>query len=362
VLRRWLGRGERSAHRVVIRPDRSFEVAPDLTVLEAALRQGVPFPHSCRVGTCGTCKCRLVAGKVSELTDKAYVLTGEEIRAGFVLACQSLARTDLELELPQPLPAPEQAPPPVVHTAGTIAALRPLTHDILELVVDVDQPVTYRAGQYAEIFVPGVIEDETRETRSYSFASAPGSEPVKRVSFYVRRVPGGSFTRWLFDEAKPGQRLEGHGPYGDFWLRPADAPILCIAGGSGLAPIKALLEQAAHEGVTRDARLFFGARRREDLYAAAELDELAQRWCGRFEFVPVLSGESDDSDWSGERGFVTEALRCRVGGEIAGHHVYLCGPPPMVDAGLAVVRDAGVPEAHVHFDKFLDRSHLLSRG
>jgi NAD(P)H-flavin reductase/ferredoxin len=363
VLRRWLGRSEQTARRVAIRPgDRSIEVAGDLTVLEAALRHGVPFPHSCRVGTCGTCKCRLVSGKVTELSDKAYVLSGEEIRAGYVLACQSLARTNLEIELPEPLHAQDPAAPPVIQTGGTIAAIRPLTHDIVELVVEVDQPVVYRAGQYVEIFVPGVVEDELRETRSYSFASAPGPEPSKRVAFYVRHVPGGEFTTWLFREAKPGQRLEGHGPYGDFWLRPATAPILCMAGGSGLAPIKAMLEQAAGEGVARDVQLYFGARRREDLYAGPELAELEKRWRGKFSFVPVLSGEPEDSDWDGERGFVTEAVRRSLGAQIADHHVYVCGPPPMVDAALSVVRDAGVPDAHVHFDKFLDRSHLLARG
>jgi NAD(P)H-flavin reductase/ferredoxin len=363
VLRRWLGKAEKTDHRVVIRPgENAIALAPDLTVLEGALRAGLSFPHSCRVGTCGTCKCRLLSGKVTELSDKAYVLSGEEIRAGFVLACQSLARTDLELELPEPLAPHDPAAPGIIHTGGTIAALRPLTHDILELVVDTDQPVSYRAGQYVEIFVPGVVEDELRETRSFSFASAPGEKPTSRVSFYVRHVPGGTFTSWLFRDAMPGQRLEGHGPYGDFWLRPGAAPLLCVAGGSGLAPIKAILEQAADEGVARDVAVYFGARRREDLYAANEFEALARRWRGRFEFVPVLSGEPEDSEWNGARGFVSDAVRLALGTEIAGHHVYLCGPPPMVDAALAVVRDAGVPDANIHFDKFLDRSHTLVLG
>jgi NAD(P)H-flavin reductase/ferredoxin len=360
-MRRWFGGAEKIARRVVIRPgERAIEVAPELTVLEAALRQGLPFPHSCRVGTCGTCRCRLVSGRVKELSDKAYVLSGEEIRAGYVLACQSLAKSDLEIELPAPLGDDDAQP--VVRTGGTIAALRPLTHDIVELVVDVDQPVTYRAGQYAEIFVPGVVGDELRESRSYSFAHASGTERVSQVSFYVRHVPGGEFTSWLFQKAAPGQRLEGHGPYGDFWLRPGTAPLLCVAGGSGLAPIQAILEQAASEDVARDAALFFGARKREDLYALDAIVELANRWRGRFSFVPVLSAEPDDSDWPGERGFVTEAVRRSLGRSIAAHHVYLCGPPPMVDAALSIVRDAGTPAEHVHFDKFLDRSHLPSSG
>ena len=135
-----------------------------------------------------------------------------------------------------------------------------------------------------------------------------------------------------------------------------------LAGGSGLAPIKAILEQAASEGVARDVALYFGARTRADLYASPALEKLAASWRGRFAFVPVLSAEPDDSDWTGERGFVTEAVRRSLGGAIARHHVYLCGPPPMVDAALAVVRDAGTPEGQIYFDKFLDRSHLLPRA
>src|SRR5258705_3627612 len=128
VLRRWLGRSEQTAHRVAIRPgDCSIDVAPDLTVLEAALRQGVPFPHSCRVGTCGTCKCRLVSGKVYELSDKAYVLSGEELSGGFILACQSLPRSDVQLEVPNPPSELERLP--VVQRAGTITSVQRLTHD-----------------------------------------------------------------------------------------------------------------------------------------------------------------------------------------------------------------------------------------
>ena len=331
-----------------------------VTILEHALMKGVAFPHSCRVGTCGTCKARLVKGKVYELSDKAYTLSADELRDNYVLACQSMPRSDLVLEIPG---APEALQrPPVVERAGEITAMRKLTHDILELEVKIDEPVSYRAGQYCEIYVPGVIVDEVHESRSYSFASPPGLAPVSVVRFHVRLVPGGAFTTWLHNEARVGQRLEGHGPYGDFWLRSGKAPILAIAGGSGMAPLKALLEQACAEEVARDVKYFFGARRQEDLYCLEEMKTLAAAWPGKFEFIPVLSGEPEESDWTGARGFVSEHVRKVLGDQIADYHVYMCGPPPMLDSAERIVLGAGVLPANVHADRFYDRSHTQPRG
>jgi NAD(P)H-flavin reductase/ferredoxin len=350
-----------STYKVSI-PKLSVELdAPrDVTILEHALMKGVAFPHSCRVGTCGTCKARLVKGKVYELTDKAYTLSADELRENYVLACQSMPRSDLVLELPGNPESLQRTP--VVERAGEIRALRKLTHDIMELEIKIDQPVNYRAGQYCEIYVPGVIHDEAHESRSYSFASPPGHAPVSVVRFHVRLVPGGAFTTWLHNEAKVGQRLKGHGPYGDFWLRPGQAPILAIAGGSGMAPLKALLEQAFSDGVARDVKYFFGARRREDLYCVEEMKALEAAWPGNFEFIPVLSGEPEDSDWEGPRGFVSERVRIVLGDRIADYHVYMCGPPPMLDSAEKIVLGAGVAPANIHADKFYDRSHTQPRG
>jgi len=271
-----------------------------------------------------------------------------------------MPRSDLVLEIAH---APEAIHrPPVVERAGEITALRKLTHDIIELEVKIDEPVTYRAGQYCEIYVPGVIVDEAHESRSYSFASPPGNTPVSVVRFHVRLVPGGAFTTWLHAQAKVGQRLQGHGPYGDFWLRPGNAPILAIAGGSGMAPLKALLEQACADGEARDVKYFFGARRQEDLYCVEEMRALEAAWLGNLEFIPVLSGEPEDSDWSGARGFVSEHVRAVLGERIASYHVYMCGPPPMLDSAEKIVLGAGVLPANIHADKFYDRSHTQPRG
>jgi NAD(P)H-flavin reductase len=326
------------------------------TILQAALDQAVAFPHNCRVGGCASCKCKLLSGRVREMTDKSYVLSADELAQGYILACQSVPLTDVTVQVA----IGSRAAHPVIHTAGEITRLERLTHDILHVEARLDQPAMYTAGQYAEIYVPGVVKDGVRETRSYSFAAAPGTAgQIDLVSFFIRRVPGGAFTDWLFSEAEVGVRLEGHGPYGDFWLRPGTAPLVCIAGGSGLAPILAILEQAYIEQITRDVVLFFGARSQQDLYCLDRIRDLARNWMARFEFIPVLSAEPENSNWDGRRGFVPEHFEKVLGKRLSEHHAYLCGPPPMIDACLKAFEGAGIDPANVHFDKFLDRSHLI---
>lgn len=342
----------------IVPAGREVKVNAKSTLLQAALDQSIPFPHNCRAGGCGKCKCRLVSGKVREMTDKSYVLSADELKRNFILACQSIALTDVTVEVE--IDTMGHPAHPVIHTRGEITGLKRLTHDILHVQAKLQDPARYSAGQYAEIYVPGVVKDGVRETRSYSFASAPGSTgDVDSVSFFIRRVPGGAFTEWLFNEATVGTVLEGHGPYGDFWLRPGDAPLLCIAGGSGLAPILAMLEQARAEGDTRGVTLYFGARTQQDLYALDRIGALEASWQGSFTFVPVLSAEPDDAGWSGRRGFIPEHFDELPGDIIGRHHAYLCGPPPMIDACIKVLGNAGVESGNIFFDKFLDRSHVV---
>lgn len=335
-----------------------LKASNNATLLQAALDQGIAFPHNCRAGGCANCKCRLMSGRVKEMTDKSYVLSGEELRSGFILACQSVPLTDVVVEVS----IGASPAHPIVHTAGEIVRLEPLTHDILEVEAVLEHPAIYTAGQYAEIYVPGVVNDGARTTRCYSFAAAPGTvEQLNTVTFFIRHIPGGAFTDWLFTKAKVGSRLEGHGPYGNFWLRRSTAPLLCVAGGSGLAPILAILEQAQIEQVARDVALFFGARTQRDLYCLDRIEKLAGSWNGKFDFHPVLSAEPDGSNWQGLRGFIPEHFQNTLGERLSSNHAYLCGPPPMIDACLKVLQDAGIEPDHIHFDKFLDRSHIIER-
>lgn len=307
------------------------------TLLQAALRQGIGFPHNCRVGGCATCKCRLVEGKVRELTDSGYLLTDDELEQGYILACQSVPQTDVGIEV-------ELSGQPLQRSVtGRVVGQDRLTSDITRLRVQLDEALPYRAGQFASISIaalPGI-------SRSYSFATP--AQPDSQVSFFVRKVSGGIFSTLINEQGVVGQPVQVDGPLGDFWLRPAAAPLLLVAGGSGLAPLLAILHEAVGIGVTRPATLLFGARTESDLYALEEISDLARHWRGTLRFIPVLSAAAADAPWNGERGLVTEKMPAVIEADT---HAYLCGPPPMIDGAIALLRRHGVARENIHADRF----------
>lgn len=310
------------------------------TVLQAALRAGIPFPNSCRVGGCGTCRCRVVEGDVRELTESGYLLSGQEIKEGVVLACQTVPRSDVVIDVAI---APAGTP-------GKVIAQEKLTHDITRLVLQCEAAIPYRSGQFALLQLQGL----EGVTRSYSFASPPQADG--QVEFFVRKVEGGQFSGLVNDQNLIGRVIHVGVAQGDFWLRSGDEPLLLVAGGSGLAPVLALLEDAVSQGVSRKATLVFGAREERDLFALDRIAALQKAWLGEFTFVPVLSAAAHDSSWPGRRGFVTDVLA-----EFANPsaHGYLCGPPPMVDAAEKRLRACGLDPAHIHADRFLTQADAL---
>ncbi len=329
----------------------TFDVPRNRTLLQAANDQNVYFPQHCTVGTCGSCRCRLVAGDVRALRDFSYTLTRTEIDAGYILACQSMLKSDALIEI-------EDIGPELTHPAAafsaTIASTRMLTHDIMEMTLALDRPIDYTAGQFADISIADLARP-----RSYSFARGATPGAGREVSFHVRHVPGGSYTGWLFAKDRVGEPCQLQGPAGNFWLRPDTAPLLCVAGGSGMAPIKAILEDAARRKIRRPVTYLFGARQQRDLYCAEQMQALCDQWPETFRYLPILSEEPEGSGWRGERGLVTDYLtRETVGFELRDCHAYLCGPPGMIDAALAVLERNQVPTGHIHYDKFLDARQL----
>jgi len=323
----------------------SFQVPEKDNLLKAALETGLRWPHNCRVGSCGTCRTRLLEGKIKPLQDFSYVLTEEELDQGYILACQSRLRSDIVVEVD--LQVGEAVA--IKSVSGVIEGCIQLTHDILELRIRLDEPLhAYVAGQYADVLVEGMSAP-----RSYSFARAPSEAAADEATFFVRHVPGGEFTEWLHSEDQSGQRVTVSGPYGQFWLRESDRPVLLIAGGSGLAPIRAILKEACKNNCQRRMIFLFGARTQKDLYCLEDIEEIDRHLDGRFRFVPVLSNEAADSDWRGARGMVTEFIH-NQDVELATCEAYLCGPPPMVDAAIAVLKNSGVGDDRIFFDKFLD--------
>ncbi|MDD2058453.1 2Fe-2S iron-sulfur cluster binding domain-containing protein [Pseudomonas sp. GD03860] len=324
------------------------------SLLKACLRQGIKIPHLCLVGDCGSCRCRLVRGRVRLKKDISQHVDGQALARGYLLACQSVALSDVEMVVPGLSPSDEGMT--LFTIGGRIRSCEKLNHDICHLVIDLESSLSYTAGQYAQLSVPGHPE-LADHPRCYSFAEAPRIGGQQQVSFHVRRVPGGAFTEWLFTADRCGQSISLTGPLGDFAHRADQRPMVCVAGGSGLAPIKAILEDLLQRQAGPDVTLFFGARSEADLYCLDALKALETSWPGpgRLLFVPVLSALPADSAWPGLTGYCGEHLANYS--SLADSSFYLCGPPLMIDSILNRLHGE-VDEQHIHFDRFLDRSTL----
>lgn len=335
--------------------DVEFRVGSKETILQAALSRGIAFPHNCRAGGCGECKCRLVKGKVRELTDKSYLLSAEELRDNFVLACQSIPQGDVEIDVElRDATAFVQAQ----RSPSRITHMVPLTHDILQVTLELEHALAFTPGQYCELAAS--TGRAAGVTRRYSFANVPDANGTSRhAEFFIRKVPGGRFTEWLFGEAKVGDGLDVVAPFGDFVLRESSAPILCIAGGSGLAPVLSILRGALQSlQRPREVTLVFGARSQRDLYMLDAIEALRREWPVRFDFVPVLADEPAGTAWAGRRGLIGDHLAEVLGPSFGKQQAYLCGPPGMIDSCVGALKAGGVPESGIHSDRFLDQSHL----
>ncbi|HSM20747.1 MAG TPA: CDP-6-deoxy-delta-3,4-glucoseen reductase, partial [Rubrivivax sp.] len=282
--------------------DRHFGVEADEPVLAAAIRQGIGMPYGCRDGACGSCKCRLLQGRVVHGTHQLKALSVEEEAAGFMLACCAVPQTDCVVEA-RAVPGAGQFP--VLKLPSRVLAIDKPAPDVavLRLQLPANQNLQFHAGQYVEIILQGGAR------RSYSMANAPhnlGSPPA--IELHVRHMPGGRFSDHVFGAMKERDILRMEGPFGSFFLREDSAkPIVLLASGTGFAPIKAIVEHMRMKHLTRDAVLYWGCRRRADLYMhdwcvqqAAEMPHLR--------YVPVLSEPSADDAWSGRTGFVHEAV------------------------------------------------------
>ncbi len=319
--------------------DLSIEIEAKETILTAALRSGLNFPYSCKVGGCAECKCKLTRGKIKALTDASYLLSAEELQDGYILACQSIPKSsDVSIEVDLSRAASRQM-------RGKITAQKQITHDIRKLELTLEESPVFKAGQYAQLTLdslPGV-------TRAYSFASKPDAES-NTVSFFIRHVPGGEMSALINTQDLIGQSAEIESPKGDFYLRDSDKPMLMIAGGSGLAPIVSILEKAKEENCTRPVTIILGARTQADIYCLHEIAEIGHNWPNRFEYVQILSEEPEGSSWQGLRGFIGDHLERFSKQQSQG---YLCGPPVMIDDCIERLSNMGISKDDIFADRFV---------
>lgn len=327
--------------------DETADAEPGDTVLDALLMAGVGFAYSCQAGNCGTCKCELVSGDIMELEYSEHALSPEERARGIVLACRSQVWGDVTVRR---LEAEDFVVHPSRILRCQVAEIAHLTHDILRLRLEIlgGGPFTFSAGQYAQLefgVAPGAARD-------YSMASLPSD---KGLEFHVRVMPGGSVSQRLAASLKAGDTVRVSGPLGTSYLRENHpGPMLCVAGGSGLAPIKSIVESALASGFSQPIHLYFGVRSERDVYFEAELADLQARH-GNFRAHIVLS-DPGTMVASGTRlprrsGFVTDAV-ARDLPDLAGFKAYFAGPPPMVDAASGLVRQRGMSSRDIHADAF----------
>jgi ferredoxin-NADP reductase/ferredoxin len=298
------------------------------TVLDAAFRQGYNLAYGCREGQCSACKCYLLEGEADLKPYSTFALSDAERANGYALMCRALPERDVVIELLHYDPDNYRLENAIRDGVATVEAVTDLTRDIVGLTLRVDEDLSWLPGQYLDLHVPG--DDGAR--RSFSIANLPGD---RRVELMIKRYPGGRLSGMLGDSVIAGSELGFTGPYGAFHLRRSQRPILLVAGGSGMAPVLAVLRQLAHEDCERPVRFFYGAREERDLFSLEEIAALGERLAD-FRFSPVTGR------------LVHEA----IDSELESPDVYMCGPPPMLEAVESMLTGRGIDPARIFQDKF----------
>lgn len=334
---------------VEIRPSgRTFQAEAGEPILGAAIRAGVNLPYSCRVGVCSSCKSRVASGTVDHGSITEAHLPVHEREQGFTLPCMARASSDLVIEAREveglASAQPRSYPARVVE-------MRRVAPDVMVVVLrmPLNEVLPFRAGQYVQLQLPDGC------TRSYSIANRPDAHELPHLEFHIRHVPGGSFTDRLFRGAiKLRDMVRLQAPWGTFFLRDADRPAILLASGTGFAPIRSIVEDALHRGVRRSLHIYWGGRRRADLYA----DDMARGWAQRHDrisYTPVLSAPVDGG-WTGRIGHVHAAV-IEDWSDLSGTEVYACGGPRMVAAARRDFTErCGLPAVDFHADAFLTAS------
>lgn len=325
-----------------------FDIKKNDLLLKAAIAQGIDYPHNCRVGVCGSCKTRLVSGRVSPMVDLALSpLKNEEIEAGYVLACQAKVRSDLVVEAK----LGHHALLPVKTVSARVSRWHKLPGEVIDLRLKLDEPVHFHAGQYCTIAESGSF---TR--RSYSYYDVPPEDegaPATEVGFLVKRLPGGKFSEWLFAEDRTNTKFWIEGPYGVMGVDDMDVDGLCVAGGTGLAPILSIVGDRLRKSSKARFTIVFGVRTSADIFANERLNQLLAEAGDRVRLLTILSHEPEGSDWKGPRGLVTAALTPELGVDFKSVAGFLCGNLAMVEAVEKRLVELGVDPDRIHADKFV---------
>lgn len=321
---------------------RSFDATSDETVLEAARRAGVVLPSECEFGGCGTCRVKLAHGRV-QYEDMPGALSQEEADAGYALPCQAHACSDLAISTARVL----ESPAPARRRRATVARTESLAPDVTRLVLAIDDgdPWVFRPGQYLNVLPGGDLGP-----RSFSMASHPDAADGRpEVELHIRHIEGGRFTQTRLSRLRPGDKLEVEAPLGGFGYHEDDyRPIVMVATGTGMAPLRSMLAQMLASADTPPIDLYWGGRTQAALYLHGELTQLAVEH-EDFRYVPVLS-RADDG-WQGARGYVQDVVLSEHP-DLSEHAVYLCGSPTMIAHAQRAFVANGASVRYLYADSF----------
>ena len=341
------------SYQIHITPgNKTFAAEADEPVLEAALRAGVALPYGCRGGSCGACRATLLDGQLRYANEEPPdALSEQELSAGQALLCQAYAAGDVRLRVQSGIIEGTV----VKNLPCRVVALNKLAPDVMQLLLKLppSEAFRYQAGQYIDI----LLRDGRQ--RSFSLAGAPsqvesGEQPLE---LHVRHVPGGAFSGQVFETLREKTILRFQGPLGGFYLRqPPARPILMMAGGTGFAPIKAIVDELLIGGVALPPSIHFywGVRALADLYQESVVRDWQPRFATaglRFRYTPVLSEPRPEDDWSGCRGWVHDALADDYP-DLSDYDVYMSGPPAMINAAKARFFAQGLNPERLYYDSF----------
>lgn len=331
--------------RIVIN-DGAREVSsdPGRPLLFALMSERIFIPSACGGrASCGQCKVRVLSGAEGYAAEELPLIPERDRQRGIHLSCQVRVEREMRIEIPEASLTARQY-------TSRVASLRDVASDMREITIQLVTPGTmpFKAGQYVQFLIPGTEQDPQPVYRAYSIASAPSSTGLLTLVF--GRVPGGICSSYVFERLRVADAVTVNGPFGGFFLHDSERDILLVAGGSGMAPMRAILMDMAEKHATRTVTYYFAARTAGDLFYVDEMRAL-EKALPRFRFVPVLSNPGPREGWEGERGGIAAALS-RLLAALTHHEAYLCGSPGMIDASIAVLHSKGLPDELIVYDKF----------
>lgn len=325
---------------------KTLNVKGGSSLLSSLAREKIFLPSACGGrGTCGYCKCKVTDGVGPLLPTELPLLDQAEIAKQIRVGCQVKVKKDIKIVIPEELFY-------IKEFQAEVEKLEQLTYDIKLLRMKLLDPtdITFKAGQYAQLYTKpyGKVKDVV--SRAYSMASPPSAKNY--IDLMVRLVPEGMCTTWVHQYLKVGEKVKVVAPVGDFYVREGEGEMIMVAGGSGMAPLASILYDIAEHPVNRPITYFFGAVTKRDLFYLDEMRELEQR-IPNFRFVPTLSKPAPEDEWQGETGLITAPLENYLKDrDTSKMHAYMCGSPGMINACVNVLTKNGLGRKNIFFDPF----------